>query len=67
MFIIKFFADLIGKKSFSGFISEPLALLLFGIVLFAVTTGLRSFLNGQDKNTEKMMEEVKEAVVINKD
>ena len=50
MFILSFFGDLMSQKSLSGFISEPLAVLFFGIALFAVTSGLRSFLNRQEKN-----------------
>lgn len=64
MFLLGFLADLLNRKSLSGIVSEPVAVLFFGIALFVMTTGLRSFLNKQDKNTEKMLTETKEAVVI---
>ncbi len=62
MFILNFFADLMSKKSLSGAITEPLAVLFFGIVLFAVTAGLRFFLNRQEKHPKKVSGEMKEAI-----
>ncbi len=53
MFILNFFADLIGNKSLSGVISEPFAVLVFGMALFGLTAGLRSFLNKQEKNAKE--------------
>jgi hypothetical protein len=66
MFILSFFTDLMSSKALSGRISEPLAVIFFGIVLFGITAGLRSILNKQDENTKAMLGEMKEAVVINK-
>lgn len=64
MFLLSFFADLLNQKSLSGIISEPVAVLFFGITLFFATAGLRSLLNKKDANTKKLLTEMKEAVVI---
>lgn len=64
MFLLGFFTDLLNQKYLSGIVSEPVAVLFFGITLFAMTAGLRSFLNKKDKRAEKLMSEMKEAVVI---
>lgn len=61
MFILSFFADLVSSKSLSGLVSEPLAVFFFGIVLFGVTAGLRTFLNKYDSNTKEILGEMKEA------
>lgn len=65
MFILGVLADLFNGKSLSGWVSEPFAVLLFGIALFGITAGLRTFLNKQDKNAEKSLGKIKEAVVVN--
>jgi hypothetical protein len=58
------FTELLGIKSFSGAVSEPFALLCFGIALFALTAGLRVLFKKKDKNAERFFQELGESVAV---
>ncbi len=52
MFILNLFANLMNREYLSELISEPLAVLFFGIILFAATSLVRSFFRKQEDNIE---------------
>ncbi len=64
MVLLNIFTDLLNAKSLSGAVSEPVALLIFGAGLFALTAGLRIFLTRQDKNANDLVNSLNNAVVI---
>jgi hypothetical protein len=66
MLAFNIFTELLGIKSFSGVVSEPFALLCFGIALFALTAGLRVLFNKRDKNAERFFDELNESVAVRK-
>jgi hypothetical protein len=53
MFILNLFANLMNREYLSELVSEPLAVLFFGIILFAATSLVRSFLRKQQENLEE--------------
>ena len=66
MLLLNLFTDLFGKKSLSGAVSEPFALLCFGIALVALTAGLRVLFNKQEKNAKRLFRELNESVIVHK-
>lgn len=66
MFNFGLITDLLSRKSLSGTVSEPVAVLFFGITLFVLTAGLRMFFAKRERDSKMMFQDFEKSGAVQK-